>query len=314
MRFTITQHSRDEKLLRSLVSYLGCGRYVLRKNKDFGDFIVTKFNDINMKIICFFKKYPIRGVKALDFGDWCNAADIMKNKEHLTVAGFNEIKLIKSKMNSNRQKFIDSNLGKRFMSTTRNVQGCEGVKTKIIKLYLDKSPLDEGYKLGKVVNARNQYSTYGKATNRGSFSVRVRNTGTSYLELKYELTHSTRDEVLMKSLVSYLGCGNTAASSFAAGRPYTKGELKLPESLRERFLKGPLAPSFSFLWVPLAKHPSSQVMKSLENERRSNRILAMTPGASFITVPSRHTPISGFRFYSCCSETDLNRKPQLLNP
>ncbi len=123
LRFTITQHSRDEKLLRSLVSYLECGRYVLRKNKDYGDFIVTKFNDINMKIICFFKKYPILGVKALDFGDWCNAADIMKNKEHLTVAGFNEIKLIKSKMNSNRQKFIDSNLGKRFMSTTRNVQG-----------------------------------------------------------------------------------------------------------------------------------------------------------------------------------------------
>ena len=123
------QHSRYEKLLRSLVSYLGCGRYVLRKNKYFGYFIVTKFRasaDINMKIICFFKKYPIRGVKALDFGDWCNAADIMKNKEHLTVAGFNEIKLIKSKMNSNlreAKKFIDSNLGKRFMSTTSNVQG-----------------------------------------------------------------------------------------------------------------------------------------------------------------------------------------------
>jgi hypothetical protein len=51
------------------MTYLGCGRYVLRENKDFGDFIVTKFNDINMKITSFFKKYPIRGVKALDFGD-----------------------------------------------------------------------------------------------------------------------------------------------------------------------------------------------------------------------------------------------------
>jgi 3-mercaptopyruvate sulfurtransferase SseA len=41
----------------------------------------------------------------------------MKNKEHLTVAGLNEIKLIKSGMNSNRKIFIDCNLGKRSMST-----------------------------------------------------------------------------------------------------------------------------------------------------------------------------------------------------
>jgi hypothetical protein len=39
-------------------------------------------------------------------------------------------------MNSNRQKFIDSNIGKRLMSTTRNVQGSRKVKEeKGVNLY-----------------------------------------------------------------------------------------------------------------------------------------------------------------------------------
>ena len=49
--------------MRSLVSYFDCGRYVCRNNKDFCEFIVTKFEDINLKIIPFFKKYSIIGVK-----------------------------------------------------------------------------------------------------------------------------------------------------------------------------------------------------------------------------------------------------------
>jgi len=38
--FSITQHSRDEELMKNLVSYLGYGKYVPRNNKDFGEFIV----------------------------------------------------------------------------------------------------------------------------------------------------------------------------------------------------------------------------------------------------------------------------------
>ena len=38
-----------------------------KKKKDEGNFIVSKFSDIEVKIIPFFKKYPIHGVKALDF-------------------------------------------------------------------------------------------------------------------------------------------------------------------------------------------------------------------------------------------------------
>jgi len=69
LEFQITQHSRDIELMKRLVSYFDCGRYVLRNNRDNGDFIVTKFNDVTERIISFCAKYPIKGIKALDFAD-----------------------------------------------------------------------------------------------------------------------------------------------------------------------------------------------------------------------------------------------------
>ena len=57
--FKITQHSRDEKLMKSLIEYFNCGNIYNRGEAL--DFKVTKFDDIYFKIIPFFKKYPIRG-------------------------------------------------------------------------------------------------------------------------------------------------------------------------------------------------------------------------------------------------------------
>jgi len=55
------------------------------------------------KIIPLFQQYPIIGVKALDFADWCKVAQIMKEGRHLTIEGLDEIRKIKSWMNSGRQ-------------------------------------------------------------------------------------------------------------------------------------------------------------------------------------------------------------------
>ena len=103
--FQITQHSRDEELMKSLVSYFKCGRYAYRskENEALGDFIVTKFEDI-LKIISFFENYPIIGVKALDFADWCKAAELMKKGAHLTSEGLEKIKKIKIGMNRGKKE------------------------------------------------------------------------------------------------------------------------------------------------------------------------------------------------------------------
>lgn len=64
--------------MKILVSYFGGGSII--KHHEAIYFRVTKFKDIYEKIIPLFKKYSIIGVKALDFEDWCKAAEIMKAK------------------------------------------------------------------------------------------------------------------------------------------------------------------------------------------------------------------------------------------
>ena len=90
--------------MKSLIKYLECGYINKAKTRpNEVNFIVTKFGDITQNIIPFFKKHPIQGVKALDFADWCKVAELMKNKQHLTVEGIKQIKKIKAGMNKGRK-------------------------------------------------------------------------------------------------------------------------------------------------------------------------------------------------------------------
>lgn len=43
------------------------------------------------------------GVKALDFADWCQVAELIKNKAHLTSKGLEEIKEINEGINLRRK-------------------------------------------------------------------------------------------------------------------------------------------------------------------------------------------------------------------
>ena len=95
--YQLTQHTRDEQLMRSILKYLDCGG--IYKNRTWFDLKVTKYRDIADKIIPLFKKYPILGVKALDFADWCKVAEMMKYKKHLTEEGLEQIKKIKTGTN-----------------------------------------------------------------------------------------------------------------------------------------------------------------------------------------------------------------------
>ena len=116
--YKITQHSRDDELMKSLIPYFGCGRY--ESYKDIGDFVVTNFNDLTEKVIpktaggrlgfsrlagleTFFDKYKIIGEKSRDFDDFKKVALLMKNKAHLTKEGLEEIRLIKTGMNNKRK-------------------------------------------------------------------------------------------------------------------------------------------------------------------------------------------------------------------
>jgi hypothetical protein len=53
-------------------------------------------------IIPFFNQYKILGIKRQDFEDWSKAAELIKNKAHLTTDGLKEILKIKSGINKGR--------------------------------------------------------------------------------------------------------------------------------------------------------------------------------------------------------------------
>ena len=98
--FVLTQHIRDENLLKSLINFFGCGRTY--SYKDHTEFICQLFKDNYEKIIPFFLKYPILGEKSLDFKDWCKVAELIKTKSHLTNEGVDLIRKIRAGMNKGR--------------------------------------------------------------------------------------------------------------------------------------------------------------------------------------------------------------------
>lgn len=98
--FVVTQHIRDELLLKSLVNFFGCGQTY--SYKDYIEFRCQSFKDNYEKILPFFNKYPIIGVKSMDFEDWAKVAEMIQTKVHLTNRGFDQIRLIRKGMNKGR--------------------------------------------------------------------------------------------------------------------------------------------------------------------------------------------------------------------
>lgn len=98
--FIITQHVRDELLMRCMIDYFNCGR--LCRKRDVYEFQVSKFSDICEKILVFFDKYSILGEEAKDFHDFSVVSGLMESKVHLTVEGVAKIQKIKEGMNRGR--------------------------------------------------------------------------------------------------------------------------------------------------------------------------------------------------------------------
>lgn len=100
LNFNISQHSSDKLLIKSFVEFLGCGKVYLYPN--LASFNVFSFNELYTKLIPFFDKYPIKGVKFKDYLDFVKVAELVKSKAHLKKSGLDQIRDIKMNMNRNR--------------------------------------------------------------------------------------------------------------------------------------------------------------------------------------------------------------------
>ena len=69
IRFKLSQHTRDEALMKSFITYFNCGTYYKYQTRPLGDFRCVNFTNNSEKLIPFFKKYPLLGIKADNFKD-----------------------------------------------------------------------------------------------------------------------------------------------------------------------------------------------------------------------------------------------------
>jgi len=88
--FEIEMREDYEPILRDIKEVLGCGNiYRLQyeryqKWRPHVKYKVSNFVDIHQRIIPFFRQYPLRAKKRFDFEKFCQAAEIIEAKAHLT--------------------------------------------------------------------------------------------------------------------------------------------------------------------------------------------------------------------------------------
>ena len=102
LRFRVSQHDRDFKLMEKIVEYFGSGKIYKYGGKSAVSLTIVDFADITNIIVPFFNKYPILGIKLYDYLDWCKIHNLMINRLHFTVQGIDSIRNIKSGMNTGR--------------------------------------------------------------------------------------------------------------------------------------------------------------------------------------------------------------------
>lgn len=100
LEFNLSQHARDEELMKVIANYFEAGAVYLNRNAFV--YRVVNFTELTDKILPLFKDNLIEGIKYFDYLDFLKAVNIIKEKKHLTLEGLEEIQKIKNGMNSRR--------------------------------------------------------------------------------------------------------------------------------------------------------------------------------------------------------------------
>lgn len=103
VRFGIHLHIRDLEVLKGIANYLSSDKKIGLSNNS-ANLQISNFSDVLNKVIPFFDKFKVIGMKGLDFEDFKKISFIVQTKDHLkSDSVFNEIVKIKSGMNLNRK-------------------------------------------------------------------------------------------------------------------------------------------------------------------------------------------------------------------
>ena len=105
IHFHIKLSEKDRELLEIVRDTLGCGAVYFQKETRVNHtqcyrYTVSSQRDITQKIIPFFQKHPLQlPSKRSSFETFCQIAQLIQNKRHLTKGGVEEIRALKETMN-----------------------------------------------------------------------------------------------------------------------------------------------------------------------------------------------------------------------
>ena len=100
--FEIELREDDLPILEKIKEILGCGNIYRLEYSRYAKWRphyklkISNFRDISEKVIPFFKKYPLQAKKSESFDKFCQAAEIIKRKDHLTIEGIERIQDLKT--------------------------------------------------------------------------------------------------------------------------------------------------------------------------------------------------------------------------
>ena len=105
MHFHLKMQEKDKNLLGKVRETLGCGAVYFQKEQRRNHaqcyrYTVSSYDNIFNKIIPFFQRYPLQSSsKKKSFNIFCQIAQLLQKKAHLTEKGVKRIRELKSRMN-----------------------------------------------------------------------------------------------------------------------------------------------------------------------------------------------------------------------
>lgn len=202
--FIIEMHYRDYNLLLLVQNYLNCGSIIYSKTKNTYTFGVYSGKDLENYIIPHFNKFPLRGVKYLDYID------------------FKEIINIKKRFLPIDQKFLLINKIKSNMNSNREIVNCMYQPEHAIKSNENYIPLNPNY-------------ISGFFEGDGSFIVDL--SGSRIGRITFSIDQNERDRLLLESFKLILNLKNNLILNKRTG------VMKLQKS-RDKYFKLFLIPFF----------------------------------------------------------------------
>jgi hypothetical protein len=104
--FSVSQNSDRSEVLRIFKDILGCGTIRPDRSDKTLKFEIRNLDSLVEKVIPFFKRYPLKSSKNLDFILFSQVCLLMKQGKHKNRAGLKKIIILATKMNiSGKRKY-----------------------------------------------------------------------------------------------------------------------------------------------------------------------------------------------------------------